>query len=182
MNAFETAMAFTVGYGVPGFGEEGAVANNPADPGGYTFRGITLRAYRAWLGDPTAAPVQLNAISEDDLLAFYAAGYWRPVNGDALPPGVGLSVFDMAVNAGVRASAKLLQKAVGTVQDGDIGPATLAAVAKLTPLFLIGRLGVLQLAYYRALPGFPTFGRGWTGRVCRRETAAEAAFNTAHLP
>ena len=47
-----------------------------------------------------------------------------------MPSGIDYLVFDFAVNAGCGGSAKVLQRAVGVVPDGGIGPITLAAVNK----------------------------------------------------
>ncbi len=167
-SAFDTCLAFTLG-------EEGGAVNNPHDPGGFTFRGITLATYRQWMGKPSATSDELLAISNDALAALYGGLYWNPVNGGALPPSVAMLVFDFAVNAGVRRSAQTLQQAVGAEQDGSIGPITLAAVASDNPTFLVGRLAQLRIEYYRSLTSlFATFGRGWIARTDACEAAATA--------
>ena len=87
----------------------------------------------------------------------------EPLRADALPAGVDLSVFDMGVNAGIWGSARLLQRAVGFTGkevDGCIGPETLAAAGKWDPRTLVNDLAKQQLAYYRTLSDFPTFGTG----------------------
>ena len=61
-------------------------------------------------------------------------------------------------------SARLLQELVGVVQDGAIGPATLAAVGRQDRLTLVRRLGARHEAFYRSLDSFPDFGRGWLRR------------------
>ena len=74
-------------------------------------------------------------------------------------------VFDFGVNAGIGRSARLLQAAVGAVPDGKLGPATLAKVAAVPPRELVARLAEARLDYYRRLPTYGAFGRGWTARV-----------------
>ena len=175
---FASALAFTIGYGVAGLGAEGGFVDNPKDPGGATYRGVTLATYRDYLGDPSFTVTQLKALADPALAAFYGAEFWNVVAGDALPPGVGLSVFDMAVDANPRHSARQLQQAVGAEQDGYVGPTTIAAAGKIAPGILVGHLASIQLAYYRALPTYPTFGRGWSARVSSRETAALAVSKT----
>ena len=103
--------------------------------------------------------------------------YWNPLRADALPVGVDLSVFDMGVNAGIWASARLFQRAIGFTGDevdGCIGPETLAAVTKWDPRTLINDLAHRQTVYYESLSDFPTFGRGWLNRVKARRSAALA--------
>ena len=102
---------------------------------------------------------------------------WNPLRADALPAGVDLSVFDMGVNAGIWGSARLLQRAVGFTGeevDGCIGPETLAAAGKWDPRTLVNDLAKQQLAYYRTLSDFPTFGTGWLNRTEARRKAALA--------
>jgi lysozyme family protein len=166
VTAFDTCLAFTLG-------QEGGAVNNPHDPGGFTFRGVTLATYQQWTGNQDATSDDLLAISDDALAALYGALYWNPVRGDALPPAVAMLVFDFAVNASVRTSAQTLQHAVGAAEDGSIGPMTLAAVASDNVTFLVGRLAQLRADYYRSLTAlFPTFGRGWIARTDACEAAA----------
>src|SRR6185437_13632357 len=104
--------------------------------------------------------------------------YWNKMRCDALPSGVGLSVFDFGVNAGPGTSAQMLQWGAGLSGadvDGKIGPHTIAAVARRAPAVLIDALAAMQAAHYRRLSGFPTFGRGWLARTVRRRAAALAA-------
>lgn len=177
MSAFDTCLAFTLR-------EEGGAVNNQHDPGGFTFRGITLATFRWWMRDPGATSDDLLAISDDALAGLYGGLYWNPVNGDALPPAVAMLVFDFAVNAGPRRSAMLLQQAVGAAQDGSIGPLTLGLVAAENLTSLVGRLAQLRADYYRSLTTlFATFGRGWLARTDACEGAAIALVpNAVSIP
>jgi lysozyme family protein len=167
MAAFDVAFAFTLS-------EEGGAVNNPDDPGGFTFRGVTLASFREWRCDPSAMPENLLSISDDELAAFYGVRYWNPLRGDDLPPAVALMAFDFGVNAGVGRSARLLQGSVGAIQDGSIGPQTLGAVRVTDSGVLVDDLATAQATYYRTLPTFTTFGRGWLARTERRAHAARA--------
>ena len=168
---FAAAEAFTLS-------QEGGWADNPADPGGPTMQGITLAVYRAWTHDPGTTPEQLRAISGDEVRAIYRGLYWNPVSGDHLRPGVGLTVFDAAVNLGVREAAKLLQGCVGTVQDGVIGPATIARTNVADPALLIRHYASARESYYRGCAGFAEFGRGW---LSRSKACFAAAWQAAGL-
>lgn len=173
-----TALAYTIGYGVAGYGAEGGESNDPSDPGGFTWRGITLANWQAWTANPNATATDLLQATEDQIVAFYAANYWNRVQGDPLPEGVSLSVFDMAVNAGDYASATILQTVIGFTGadvDGWIGPQTEAAAAKIAPATLIAELATAQLSYYQQMSDWATFGDGWTNRVNGRKAAALAA-------
>jgi lysozyme family protein len=167
---FDTCLSFTLQ-------EEGGYSDNPADPGGATNMGITLATFRQWSDNPNLGPVQVQDMTERTARAIYRSLYWNPLRADALPAGVDLSVFDMGVNAGIWASARLLQRAIGFTGaevDGCIGPETLAAVTKGDPRSLINNLAHRQTGYYESLCDFPTFGRGWLNRVGARRRAALA--------
>ena len=74
-------------------------------------------------------------------------------------------VFDAAVNSGRGNAARWLQAAVGTAQDGRIGPVTLAAVASLNPAALVARYSAVRLKFMTDLSTWPSFGRGWARRI-----------------
>jgi lysozyme family protein len=143
---------------------EGGFVNDPRDPGGATNHGITLRTLADWRHRDVSV-AEVRALSVAESAAIYRARYWAPLQCDALPAGVDLMVFDFGVNAGIGRSARLLQAAVGAVPDGKLGPATLAKVAAVPPRELVARLAEARLDYYRRLPTYGAFGRGWTARV-----------------
>ena len=58
--------------------------------------------------------------------------------------------------------------------DGSVGPETLRAALAADAVAVIGGLAEHQNAYYRALPEFGHFGRGWLERTERRRQAALA--------
>jgi len=167
---FAPSLAFTLA-------QEGLWSDSPEDPGRCTMRGITLGAYRAWCawtGLPEPGPNDLRNINDKTLAAIYRDGYWALVNGDGLPEGIDLVLFDASVNTGPSTAAMQLQRILGVTADGDVGPITLAAAAKASPFVLIANLADAQEAYYRTLAGFATFGAGWIARVQRRRSAGMA--------
>jgi lysozyme family protein len=161
---------------------EGEFANHPKDPGGATMKGVTLKTFQRY--KPGATVADLKAISPDMLARIYRDGYWNAVKGDDLPAGVDYAVFDFAVNSGPGRAAKYLQAASGVAQDGQIGPATLAAVAKQNPVALINSICDARLAFLRRLETWPTFGKGWSSRVAgvRKEALRMAASEPAQAP
>ncbi len=152
---------------------EGGYVNHPRDPGGCTNMGITLATYRQHLNRQGNCG-DLSRLTWNQAAAIYRRHYWDAVRGDDLPAGLDLSVFDMAVNAGVGRAARLLQGLLGVREDGQIGPVTLAAVASQDPDALIHDYAQTRLRYYRALPGWKDFGKGWTDRTIKTRTAAFA--------
>ncbi|CAB4124529.1 zliS Lysozyme family protein [uncultured Caudovirales phage] len=143
---------------------EGGYVNDPRDPGGRTNRGVTQRAWEAYIGHSVDEPT-MRALSVADVTPFYKTQYWDKIKGDALPSGIDCVVFDYAVNSGTSRAAKALQQAAGVLVDGAIGPATLAAVNAADHPRLIERICDLRLAFLRGLSTFAAFGKGWTCRV-----------------
>jgi lysozyme family protein len=180
MSDFQPCLAFTLEV-------EGGYQCNPQDAGNYlsgirgagtligTCRGIsapTLAGFLGPEGSPLLTEAYMRALPEAVAAAIYGAQYWLPCAGPALAAGVDLMVFDHAVNCGVRRSVRLLQSVLGVTIDGFAGPRTLAAAAAMPPAALIDRLGVVQAAAYRNMPGVADFLDGWLARLQQRRTAA----------
>ncbi|WP_431268574.1 glycoside hydrolase family 108 protein [Dankookia sp. P2] len=101
--------------------KEGGFTDDPADPGGATQMGITARTLAAWRGRPVTAEDVRN-LSPEEAKEIYRAQYWNLMRCEDLPRGVDLAVFDFGVNAGPGTAVKALQRAIGTVPDGAVGP------------------------------------------------------------
>lgn len=158
---------------------EGGFSDDPYDPGGPTNKGITLRVFAEWKGvgldDASRASLEaeLKRIPDAAVRDIYLQRYWRPAYCDELAPALAFFHFDAAVNHGVTGAMRLLQRAVGTDADGEIGPNTRAAIARVPIDALLQRYAEARRARYRALAHFWRFGRGWLARVDK--TLARAA-------
>jgi len=150
---------------------EGGYANHPQDPGGRTNLGVTQRVWEQWTGKP-ATEAEMRSLTRELVAPLYRKNYWEAVRGDALPAAVALCAFDFAVNAGPSRAIRTLQRAAGVPEDGKLGPVTLAAVNNWGAATLAKRFQEQRRAFYRSLPTFPTFGKGWLRRVDEVEKAA----------
>lgn len=156
---------------------EGGWSDHPRDPGGATMKGITLAVYRQHR--PGATKADLRAITQTEVEMIYRAGYWSPIKGDDLPPGVDLATFDFGVNSGVSRASRYLQAVVGVPADGKIGPATLRAVTSASGKEVIQGLCGRRLSFLKALSTFSTFGKGWSRRVASVEAKSVAMWLAA---
>ena len=150
---------------------EGGYVNHPRDPGGMTNLGVTKRVYEAWVGHEVDEAT-MRALTPDDVAPIYRANYWDAVWGDHLPSGVDFSVFDWAVNSGPARAIKALQRIVGSVSDGIMGPKTMQAVMDMDAEKIIDLMHGERQRFYERLDTFDTFGRGWTRRNNETRQAA----------
>ena len=153
---------------------EGGFVNHPQDPGGMTNLGVTKSTWENWIGRQSDE-AEMRNLTPAKVEPLYKKKYWDAVRADELPnSGISYLVFDFAVNAGVGRSIKTLQTAVGVASDGWFGPATMAAVEALDPYELIERFSKAKENFYRSLPTFEVFGKGWMNRVADVKEKATA--------
>ena len=162
---------------------EGGWSDNPLDNGGATMKGITIAVFRQYI-DPKGTKDDLRNITDAQVATIYRKQYWDKVSGDSLPDGVDYATFDYAVNSGVSRASKHLQSVVGAVQDGKIGPATLAKTKVMMRTTVINDLCDKRMAFLKSLKTWGTFGRGWTSRVSsvRKDAIAMAAGGVGEAP
>ncbi len=150
---------------------EGGYDDDPYDPGGPTNLGITLAVYAHSKGvELTADNIgalksELKQIPVETARRIYRDRYWLAAACRQLPPPLAVFHFDTAVNHGVDGAARMLQQAVKVDSDGEIGPATLAAIAARPIQQTLGAYAEIRRQRYRSLAHFWRFGKGWLRRV-----------------
>ena len=142
---------------------EGGFVNHPADPGGMTNLGVTKKAWEEYVGH-AVTEADMQALTHEIVKPFYRKRYWDACKCDSLHAGVDYVVFDVAVNSGTGRAAKFLQEAVGVTADGSVGPRTVAAADGFGANLIIHKICDRRESFYRSLPTFPTFGKGWLRR------------------
>lgn len=149
MTAFDSALRVVLA-------NEGGYSNNPSDPGGETNYGICKRDY---------PNMDIKNLTVEQAGIIYRAQYWDKIKGDSLPYPLALFVFDAAVNQGVDAAIKMLQKAVGVVQDGILGTQTLDAIHHADQKYLSAKFMATRAMRYIGTRNFDQFGTGWMTRL-----------------
>lgn len=135
---------------------EGGYVNNPKDPGLATKYGISKRSY---------PQVNIEELTQEAAKAIYYRDFWTPLNGDKLFDGVGFQLFDMAVNSGIGNAIRTYQKALGVVDDGHFGPASLAAASAMSESDQIMRIVAERLKFMVKCSAWNTFSKGWVNRM-----------------
>jgi lysozyme family protein len=151
---------------------EGGFVNHPKDPGGMTNLGVTKKVWEEWVGRPVDEKA-MRALTPETVAPMYKKKYWDAVKADEMPDGLDYLMFDFAVNAGPGRAIKTMQKAIGATPDGAIGPKTMAALKAANQSELVAKFSAEKEAFYRSLPTFATFGKGWLRRVAEAKTHAE---------
>ena len=142
---------------------EGGYVNHPSDPGGITNLGVTKKTWDEWTGRDNSAE-DMKALTPEVVEPLYKNRYWDACRCDELPSGVDYCVFDTAVNSGKVRAIKFLQSVVGTVPDGAIGPITIASANAKGPRLIIEQFCDKREVFWRSLPTFDKFGKGWLRR------------------
>lgn len=142
---------------------EGGYVNMPSDPGGETNFGISKRAY---------PDIDIKALTAQKAAQIYSDDFWEPIHGDQLPDAISFALLDFAVNSGVPAAIRSLQKVLSVNADGIMGPATVGSAIRADPRSVVERLSAERVLYLTLLPTWSTFGKGWIRRVI--STAIEA--------
>ena len=108
-------------------GNEGGFVDDPVDHGGATAFGISLRflsAEGAFDSDHDGKAdfdldmdgdidgLDIRKLTRGDAKFLYQRCFWNVLGADRLPKPIGEMLFDQAVNGGVSAARKLLQRAI----------------------------------------------------------------------
>lgn len=116
-------------------------------------------------GDMNSAPVS-------DFAKILEANYWDRNNCNQLPAGIDLMVFNDATLSGDDHAAKLLQRLVGTIPDGMIGPHTIVEVKAMEPSVLVLMIARADIAFLSALRNASLYINGWKRREFYMQTEA----------
>lgn len=171
---------------------EGSYANNPADRGGETWKGIARKMHPEWKGwaivdeyrKKPGFPANLGDAPglQDLVLSFYKNEFWDYLRLDEIKDQrIGNELFDTSVNMGQGVAAIFLQRSLNVSNrngkdypdlkvDGAIGLKTIqAANNHPRPDQLLKILNTLQGAKYIAIceanPSQEIFMTSWLSRV-----------------
>lgn len=178
MANFEIAHQFTARW-------EGGLTDHPADPGGITNFGVSLRWLRS-LGHDLGDVDDDGDIDADDIRALtldaaaqlFRIKFWEPYQLANLPQSIATIQYDCMVNTGPSQAARIAQRAcnalvgpngVKLAVDGIIGQKTRHfltqnATEKLVTAMIEQRKG-FYLALVRDKPDFAPFECGWINRT-----------------
>lgn len=151
-------------------GHEGGFQNNPKDRGNWTGGKVGVGVNKGTKYGISAAQyptLDIANLTLEHAKAIYLQDFWGPAGCDAVPDGIRFDLFDTAVNSGYRRAAMLVQKAVGEVADGSIGPRTLQAIGTMIPSRLVARFNAQRMLFITQQPDdwWDEFGKGLMVRI-----------------
>jgi lysozyme family protein len=139
------------------------------DPGGTTRFGLSQRAY---------PNLDMHRLTLPQASLYARRDYWNVVKADEVPEELRWHLFDMAFNAGVGTSVRLLQKSINLcrqsagrtdflAEDGVIGPRTLEGTDEIRPERLTRVFKAYRIEHYLVLAetSLPKFIHGWLRRA-----------------
>lgn len=141
---------------------EGGFVDNPEDKGGVTNMGIEQKEWPN--GD-------IRNLTIAQAIEWYSERYVKPWMTEINSQDVLDKIFDMGVLLGIQTAVRLLQRALGFAlaeQDGDFGPATLAATNEHQDILLPAYKDVLSRHFRWIVQQDSTqqeFLDGWLKRV-----------------
>lgn len=143
-------------------GHEDGYVDDPRDPGGETNWGVTKRTAQA-----NGYTGNMKTMTRQQAYEIYNRAFWLRYNCEQMPDAVAYQFFDAAVNHGFGNASRMLQRAVGVLDDGIIGKYSLEAINRNPISDTLMVLNGERLNFYTRLKNFDRFGKGWVNRVAQ---------------
>jgi len=133
---------------------------DPDDSGGETKYGI------AKTSNPN---INVTYLDYEGAKSVYYSNYWLNAKCDKMNGRLAALNFDGAVQHGPSQAAKFIQRAIGVIDDGAIGPVTLSALASGDPIAICNSVCDQRVKFYTdiiaAKPSQQKYLNGWLRRV-----------------
>ena len=142
------------------------------DRGEHTMCGVTLKTFREWRkkqGKPVPGVNDLKALSYDEWLAILKQMFWDPCKADQINnQSIAQMLVDWRWVNGTQA-IRDAQNVFSCVQDGIVGPKTLAALNAPEAQSVFNRLKNARIRAYERIvarsPSQKKFLKGWLNRT-----------------
>lgn len=148
---------------------EGGYVDHPADRGGPTKFGITLKTLRDFRMPASTTAKDVEDLSPEEAYQIYKQNYLvKPGIHNIADYGLQALMLDTAVHSGPGRAIKILQQALGIKDDGIIGSVTIQCANALEPSILRRKYLSSRIRYIGGIitsdPTQAVFARGWMNR------------------
>lgn len=109
----------------------------------------------------------MKTMTRQQAYEIYYRAFWLRYNCEQMPDAVAYQFFDAAVNHGFGNASRMLQRAVGVLDDGIIGKYSLEAINRNPISDTLMVLNGERLNFYTRLKNFDRYGKGWVNRVAQ---------------
>lgn len=154
-----------------------AVYNLPANDGGgaYEVAGINVKYHPAQAAKLKALIAAGKHDEAEQSVIDYLVAYTNVASGWTPYAGVEFYLRDSVFNRGPKGAARILQRALGVPDDGEIGPTTRDVMAALTADEILTKLRAGREDYERNVVGYrANFWRGLVNRWDKALASAQA--------
>ena len=138
---------------------EGGYSNDPEDMGKETYKGISHANHNNWSGwsiiNKSKGKSDFPSILDKDIELqkqvelFYLYEFWLPLKADKIANQISAdSIFDFAVNSGIKTTVLIVQSVIGTRTDGVIGELTLRKLNSLDFGYFQPAFTVAKITHY----------------------------------
>lgn len=161
--SFFTEVAFPWVIGI-----EKGFQKDPEDPGNWTGGKVGVgRLVGTKYGVAAASypDLDIENLTLEHAQLIAKNDFWDKFQGDQMPGGVSLSVFDFGYNAGIHEGIVVLQRTLDLPEDGSVGPITLRSLSSRDPAWVIRTYYIERMAAYRKMKNWEHDGRGWSARA-----------------
>lgn len=140
------------------------------DRGGLTYAGIAENFHPNWEGWALLKKNPDDPAITQLVRDFYKQQFWDRINCDLIESQIiAESIFDFAVNAGIKTASKLAQIVVDATPDGIIGNRTVGKLNEVDEEHFRSNFALAKIARYASIvtknPGQGKFLLGWINRT-----------------
>lgn len=148
-------------------GHEGQLSLDEDDRGNWTGGQVGKGELRGSMYGISAAQypeLDIASLTRDECMAITYQDYYLKLGIDKFSKAMQYQMLDASYNHGMFNAIKIFQRAVNTVDDGLIGPNTMAAAKAMSEDDRLMRFNAYRLMFWADCKTFDKYGRGWVRR------------------
>lgn len=147
---------------------EGGYANDPDDSGGCTMMGITIKTFQHYYGGDKTCK-DLKDITEEQWEHIFKTGFWDKFKADLIEnQSIAELCVQMGWGSGYVTAIKKIQKTLGCIPDGIVGPVTLGLLNGKDSYNIWNKLWVMRYNWLNQIAKVGNnkkFLKGWLRRL-----------------